>query len=79
MMNAALGIAFEELGHRRIRPRRLHQLDLRGAELDIGEADALLGVEHARSDLEPVFLMELPRRRFDIRHDDRDMAQSGNH
>ena len=74
MMDAALRIAFEEFGDRRIRPRRLHQLDLRGAELDIGEAHALLGVHHARPELKAVFLVEVARRRFDIRHDDRDMA-----
>jgi hypothetical protein len=79
VMDAAFRIAFEEFGDRRIRPRRLHQLDLGGAKLDIGETHALLGIYHARSDLEPVFVVELPRRRFEIRHGDRDMAQSGDH
>src|SRR5947207_2422819 len=55
------------------------QLDLGGAKLDIGETYALLGVDHARSDAKPVFVVELPRRRFEIRHGDRDMAQSGDH
>src|SRR5262245_33482857 len=53
MMDAALGIAFEELGDRRIRARRLDQLDLAAAELDISEAHALLGIHHARSDRQP--------------------------
>src|SRR5262245_50991760 len=44
VMDAALRIAFEELGDRRIRARWFHQLDLAGAELDISEAHALLGV-----------------------------------
>jgi hypothetical protein len=79
VMDAAFRIAFEEFGDRRIRPRRLHQLDLGGAKLDIGETHALLGVDHARSDAKPVFVVELPRRRFEIRHGDRDMAQSGDH
>src|SRR6516225_9662554 len=79
VMDAAFRIAFEEFGDRRIRPRRLYQLDLGGAKLDIGETHALLGVDHARSDAKPVFVVELPRRRFEIRHGDRDMAQSGDH
>src|SRR5262245_9836267 len=64
VMNAAFRIAFEEFGDRRIRPRRLHQLDLGGAKLDIGETHALLGVHHARSNTKPVFVVELARRRF---------------
>ena len=79
VMDAAFRVAFEEFGDRRIRPRWLHQLDLGGAKLDIGETHALLGVDHARSDAKPVFVVELPRRRFEIRHGDRDMAQSGDH
>src|SRR5262245_42484515 len=59
VMDAALRIALEELGHGRIRPRRLDQLDLAGAELDIGKAHALLGIHHARPDLEAVFVIEL--------------------
>ena len=50
-----------------------------GAKLDIGETHALLGVDHARSDAKPVFVVELPRRRFEVRHGDRDMAQCGDH
>src|SRR5262245_28461841 len=79
MMNAALRIALEEFGDRRVGPRRLHQFDLAVAEFDIGEAYALLDVLHARPNREPVFRVELPRRRFEIRHDDRDMTQSGDH
>src|SRR5262249_56469970 len=72
VMDAALRIALEELGDRRIPPRRLHQLDLAAAQLDIGETHALLGVDHGRSDAKPVFVVELPRRRFEIRHGNRD-------
>src|SRR5215831_4470135 len=79
VMDAAFRIALEESGDRRIRPRRLHQLDLAAAELDIGETHALLGVDHARSDAKPVFVVELPRRRFEVRHGDGDMAQCGDH
>src|SRR5262245_38282579 len=53
VMDAALRIALEELGHGRIRPRRLDQLDLAGAEPDLGEADALHGVHQARADRQP--------------------------
>src|SRR5262249_24136811 len=79
VMDAALGIALEEFGDRRIRPRRLHQLDLTAAELDVGQTHALLGVDHARSDAKPVFVVELPRRRYEVRHGNRDMAQWGDH
>src|SRR5712692_5295778 len=79
VMNAALRIALEKFGDRRIRPRWLHQFDLPGAKLDVGEAHALLVVHHARSHLQSVSLAQLPRRYFEIRHDDRDMAQSGDH
>src|SRR5215831_3553187 len=79
VMNAALRIAFEKFGHRRIGPRRLHQLDPAVAEFDIGEAHALLGVFHAGANLEAVFRAEQPRRRLEIGHDDRDMAQLGDH
>src|SRR5262249_23668153 len=79
MMDAAFRIAVEGFGDRRIRLRRLHQLDLGGAKVHIGETHALLGVDRARSDAKPVFIAELPRRRFEVRHGDRDMAQSGDH
>src|SRR5262245_29462996 len=79
VMDAALRIALEKLGHGRIRPRRLDQLDLAGAELDIGEAHALLGVRHARADLEPVLVVELPRGRLDVGYDDGDVVQAGDH
>src|SRR5262245_2509720 len=79
VMNAALRVAFEELGDRRIRTRWLDQLDLAGAELDISEAHALLGVHHARSDLEPVLVVELPRGRLDVGYDDGDVVQAGDH
>src|SRR5215470_5978846 len=79
MMDAALGIALEELSDRRIRPRRLHQLDLAASELHVSKAHALLGVHLSWSDGQPVFLVQRARRRFEIRHDDRDMAQSGDH
>ena len=79
VMNAALRIAFEEFGDRGIRPRRFDQLDPGGAELDIGKPHALLGVFHARSDRESVFLVELPGGRLDVRHDDGDVVQTGDH
>ena len=60
MMNAALRIALEELGDRRIRPRRRDQLDPGDAQLDIGETHALLGVEHRLADPQSVFLARAP-------------------
>src|SRR5467141_4491392 len=62
VMDAAFRIAFEEFGDRRIRSRRLHQLDLGGTKLDIGKPHALLDVHRARPDLQSVFLLELARR-----------------
>jgi len=79
VVKAALRIALEELGNRRIWPRRLDQLDLGGAELDIGEPHALLGVLHARSDRKSVGLMKPPRGRLDIGHDDGNVVQTGDH
>src|SRR5215510_7540139 len=70
VMDAALGIALEEFGDGRILPRRLDQLDLAGAELYVGEAHALLGVHHARSDHQPVLVLELARGRLEVGHDD---------
>ena len=78
-MNAAVRIAFEEFGDRGIRPRRFDQLDPGGAELDIGKPHALLGVFHARSDRKSVFLVELPGGGRDVRHDDGDVVQTGDH
>src|SRR5215510_15103964 len=79
VVDAALRIALEELGYGRIRARRLDQLDLSGAKLDIGEAHALLGVDHAWPYRKPVLVVELPRGCLDVGHDDGDVVQAGDH
>ena len=45
VMDAALRIALEKFRDRRIRTRRLHQLDLAAGKLDVGEPHALLLVD----------------------------------
>ena len=55
MVDAAARIALQEFRHRRIRPRRLHQLDLGAAEIDIGEPHALLLVDFRSPATSPYF------------------------
>ena len=54
MMNAALGIALEKFGNRRIGTRRLHQLDLCITEIDIRHAYALLFIDFDLADAKAV-------------------------
>jgi hypothetical protein len=79
MMDAALRIALQEFGDRRVRPRRLHQFDLRIAAVDVDKADALFGVDHRRAGLEPILLADRARGGIEVRHDDGDMGQAGEH
>ena len=74
MVDAAARISLQEFRDRRIRPRRLHQLDLGAADVDIGEPHALLLVEPALAGRQSVFLLQHARRRLDVRHDDRHVA-----
>jgi len=79
MMDAAARISFEEFRHRRIRPRRLHQLDLGGAEIDVGEAHALLLVEHALAHDQSISVGERACGGVDVGHDDRHVSKTDSH
>src|SRR5687767_8021839 len=79
MVDAARGVALEELRDRRIRARGLHQLDAGVRQLDVGHPHALLIVDLRRADIQPVDLFQALRRRVEARHHDGYVAQSGDH
>ena len=79
VMDATLGIAFEEFGDRRVRARRLHQFDFGVTEVDIDEAHALLRIGVRLADVEAVDLAQPARRRGEIGHDDGDVTERREH
>src|SRR6476469_30875 len=79
MMYAAARIALEEFRDGRIGARRLHELDLRIAEIDVRHAHALLLVHADFADFQAVFFFELARGGLEVRHNDGHVAESGNH
>src|SRR5450830_954313 len=79
MVDAAARIALEEFGDRGIGTRWLHQFDSCIAELDVSKPHALLRVDIDRADLQSVLRVELARRGFKARDDDRNMTQTCDH
>src|SRR3990167_5361545 len=79
MVEPAGRVLLEEAGDRPVGAHGLDQLDLRVAELDIGEADALLRILVGLAGGEAIGLRQMRNRLGEIGDGDGDVAQSLEH
>ena len=79
MVDAAVGVAFEESGNRRLVAEHAEQLDLGVGQLDEDRGHAMLGLIDLIGDLGPQRVAVDRGRRLQVRHGNGDMIQTPDH